>query len=74
MPTKVEEYSLFAPGKLVKTRKEIYSVNPEGRIPQGTIGTILCGPRGGYTSHCQVHFVSMAEPWWVNFGEIEPHL
>ena len=65
---------MYAPGKLVKTRKDIYSVDPHLKINQGTVGIILSGPVDGYANHCQVHFVALAEPWWVNFAEIEPHL
>ena len=72
MPTKIKESYLYAPGNLVKTRKDIYSVDPHARINAGTVGTILTGPKPGYAHHCQVHFVSMGEPWWVNFSEIEP--
>lgn len=74
MPTKTTEYSVYAPGNLIKARKTLYSTDPPGQIPQGTVGTILNGPRNGYPTHCYVHFVAMAEPWWVNFNEIEPYL
>ena len=74
MLTKVKESSLFAPGNLVKSRKDIYSVNPDGHVAAGTVGTILRGPVQGYSNHCQVHFVSSGEPWWVTFDEIEPLL
>ena len=74
MPTKVKEEPLFAPGKLVQSCKDIYSVDPHGRIGEGTVGVIISGPIDGYAHHCQVHFVSLSEPWWVTFSEIEPYL
>mgnify|MGYP003117293147 CR=1 FL=1 len=74
MPTKTREYSLYTPGNLVVTRKEIYSYDPHGKIDGGTVGMILTGPNSDYREHCQVHFVGFAEPWWVNFSEIEPYL
>tara|TARA_Y100000592_G_scaffold92792_1_gene155008 strand:+ start:32 stop:256 length:225 start_codon:yes stop_codon:yes gene_type:complete len=73
MPTKTRERSLYAPGSLVKARKDIYSIDPDGRVNVGTIGTILSGPKPGYPHHCWVHFVARDDPWWVNFAEIEPH-
>jgi hypothetical protein len=74
MPTKTKEYSLFAPGNLVKSREEMHAVNPDGFVAAGTVGTILRGPEQGYSNRCQVHFVSSPEPWWVRFDEIEPWL
>lgn len=73
MPTKVTERPLFAPGNLVQTRKAIYSTAPNLRLAEGTIGTILRGPQRGYENHCQVHFVSLGEPWWVHYNEIKPY-
>lgn len=74
MPTKVKERALYSPGNLVATTKDIYSVDPHHRINEGTVGIILSGPVDGYRNHCQVHFVSLAEPWWVNFSEIKPYI
>jgi hypothetical protein len=77
MPTKTEEYSLYSPGKLVKSRKSIYSAGgkpeEETRIGEGAVGIILSGPRPteGFHNHCQVQFVGNII-WWVNFNEIEP--
>jgi len=82
MPTKVRETSLYSPGKLVKSRKDIYSVGNEsdpnnwsGRVPEGTVGLVLSGPNSaeGFHNHCQVQFNGNIV-WWVNFGEIEPYL
>ena len=73
MPTKVREYSMYAPGSLVRSTQAIYSTDPTGRIPLGTVGTILRGPEQGYENHCQVQFVSLHDPWWVNYNEIEPY-
>ena len=73
MPTKTKEYSLYQPGRLVKTRQDIYSVSPHVRIPAGTVGIIISGPRQNYKNHFQVNFVGQSEPWWVNPNEIEPH-
>ena len=74
MPTKVKETFLYAPGSLVKTRKEIYSMDPHQRLPMGTVGLILSGPKENYNHHCQVQFTGLDEPWWVTYSEIEPHL
>ncbi len=74
MPTKMTESYLYAPGSLVKTRKELYSYDPHEMIEAGTVGIVLTGPREDYNHHCQVHFTGVATPWWVNFSEIEPHL
>ena len=72
MPIKIKERSLFEPGSLIKTRKAIYSADPQIRLAEGTAGVILQGPTPTYNSHCQVQFVGLADPWWVNFSEIEP--
>ena len=78
MPTKTKEYSLFAPGKLVKTRKAIYSVDAgddcasNGRLAAGTVGLVLSGPKNGFPTHCNVQFTGNVV-WWVNFHEIEPY-
>ena len=71
-----KEYSLFAPGNLVKTINAIYSVEPSMRIPEGTVGTILQkgGKDGWSKDHYQVHFVSTGSPWWVRHHEIEPYI
>ena len=79
MPIKMKERALFSPGNLVKTRTAIYSTDPSMRLPEGTVGTILQqggkGGKGGWSKeHCQVQFVAVASPWWVNFSEIEPWL
>ena len=73
MPTKMTETALYSPGKLVQTRHVIYSVEPSRRLPEGTVGVIISGPQKGYSEHCQVHFVAVHEPWWVNFTEIQPY-
>jgi len=79
MPTKTKEYSLYEPGRLVKSRKNIYSAGHDdefsNRIAEGTVGIILSGPRPtqGFHNHCQVQFVGNIT-WWVNFNEIEPHI
>ena len=50
MPTKTHEYSLYTPGRLVMSRKDLYSSSPidgdngndePGRVPLGTVGMIL---------------------------------
>ena len=64
---------MYQPGRLVKTRKDIYSVSPNVRIPAGTVGIIISGPRPNYQQHLQVNFVGLDYPWWVNRTEIEPH-
>ena len=74
MSRKTREYSLYTPGSLVRCRNAIYSASPSGRIAEGTVGTILRGSSPGYNNHCQVHFVAMAEPWWVGYEEIEPYI
>ena len=73
MPTKTKETALYSPGKLVEAVKAIYSTDPHHRLAEGTVGIIIQGPRAGYRDHCQVQFVSLGEPWWVNFNEIRPH-
>ena len=79
MPTKTKEYSLYAPGRLVKCRADIYSSSPidgdnyANHIPGGTVGLIICGPQPGYENHYQVQFLKNVL-WWVNGSEIEPHL
>ena len=74
----MKEYSLYSPGHLVKCREDIHSVasmtGAGMSVPVGTVGMILQGPTSEYNQHCQVWFVAMAEPWWVNFDEIEPHI
>jgi hypothetical protein len=74
MPTKTKESFLYAPGSLVKTRKQIYSADPPHFIAEGTVGLVLCGPKVNYRNFCQVQFTGFGEPWWVNYAEIEPHL
>ena len=74
MPTKTKETFLYAPGSLVRTRKEIYSMDPHMMLAEGTVGLILSGPKENYNHHCQVHFTGLDEPWWVSYSEIEPHL
>jgi hypothetical protein len=74
MPTKTTETFLYAPGSLVKTRKEIYSMDPHMRLQAGTVGIVLSGPRENYNHHCQVQFTGISNAWWVNYAEIEPHL
>lgn len=74
MPTKTTESFLFSPGKLVETATAIYSTDPHYRLAEGTVGIIIQGPRPGYREQCQVHFVSLDEPWWVHFNEIKPYI
>tara|TARA_Y100000592_G_C5471691_1_gene319825 strand:+ start:365 stop:589 length:225 start_codon:yes stop_codon:yes gene_type:complete len=74
MPTKTKEVYLYAPGSLVKTRKELYSYDPHEMIQAGTVGIVLSGPKENYNHHLQVQFTGMESPWWVNYSEIEPHL
>ena len=80
MPTKTKEYSLYAPGRLVKNIADIYSSSPidggefyDNRVARGTVGVILSGPKPtqGYKDHCQVQFLNNIV-WWVRFEEIEP--
>ena len=75
MPTKTKEYSLYAPGKLVVTRNEIYSYDPHQAIAGGTVGLILSGPNPekGYKRHLHVQFTNNIT-WWVNVDEVEPYI
>ena len=54
MPTKTKETFLYAPGSLVRTKKEIYSMDPHMMLAEGTVGLILSGPKENYNHHCQV--------------------
>ena len=80
MPTKATEYSLYAPGNLVKNIADVYSssaidgdVFPGNKIPGGTVGVSISGPdvKKGFDGHCQVQFLNNIV-WWVRFEEIEP--
>lgn len=80
MPTKTKEYSLFAPGSLVRCRGDIYSAAPiDGtdcnQINAGTVGVIISGPnpKQGYKDHYQVNFLHNII-WWVGSHEIEPYI
>jgi len=79
MPTKVKEYSLFSPGKLVQCVSDIYSSSPidgdgGNRINGGTVGLIITGPSPdlGFKNQYQVQFLNNIV-WWVNANEIEPY-
>ncbi len=80
MPTQTKEYSLYAPGKLVKALTAIYSAQPIAAenftncIQAGTIGMILSGPqpKQGFSEHYQVQFLENVV-WWVRHNEIEPY-
>ena len=72
MPTKLEEYSMYSPGKLVQCRADIYSTDSTGKINGGTVGLIL--ERDPHDSRrLRVQFVNNI-PWWVNANEIEPYI
>ena len=82
MPTKIEEYSLYAPGRLVMSRKDLYSStsvdgdngNDEpSRVATGTVGMIIQGPNTERQAQYQVQFVKNIV-WWVNTAEIEPYI
>ena len=80
MPTQTKEYSLYAPGKLVKSLTNIYSSQPIAaeifidHIKAGTVGMILSGPKPnqGFSEHYQVQFLKNVV-WWVRHNEIEPY-
>ncbi len=72
MPTKVEEYSMYAPGRLVQCRAAIYSTDPTGKINGGTVGLVLERDRVK-SRRLLVQFVNNIT-WWVNAGEIEPYI
>ena len=74
MPTKVKETFLYAPGSLVRTSKQIYSMDPHEILQEGTVGIVISGPKENYNHHCQVQFTGKQEPWWVTYAEIMPHL
>lgn len=70
MPTKTKEHTLYAPGNLIKTRADIYSTDPTGKLDQGTIGLILERAEEG---RLRVQFTGNIT-WWVNQNEVEPSL
>ncbi len=70
MPTKTKEHTLYSPGKLVKTRKDLYSVDPHERLEEGTVGLIL---ERDHASQLRIQFLNNMV-WWVNMTEVEPHL
>ena len=80
MPTKTNEYSLYAPGKLIRALTDIYSASPidgdnfTNRVNAGTVGMIVSGPKPeqGYKDHYQVQFLENIL-WWVRHNEIEPY-
>jgi hypothetical protein len=80
MPTKTKEYSLYAPGALVKTISNIYSSTPidglaqGNQIAAGTVGVIVSGPQPelGFKNHYQVNFLNNII-WWVGSHEIQPY-
>ena len=80
MPTKIEEYSLYSPGSLVVSAKELFSAHhfdgdndADKTIPEGTVGLIVEGPNPERRRQYYVRFLrDMA--WWVNDGEILPYL
>ena len=72
MPTKVKEYSLFSPGRLVRAATDIYSSGEEPYLVElGSVGIILSGPTTERQHHYLVQFIKNVE-WWVNGKEIEP--
>jgi len=70
MPTKTKEHTLYAPGNLIKTRTDMYSTTPTGRLDQGTLGLIL---KRGDEGRLLVQFTGNIT-WWVNQNEVEPSL
>ena len=70
MPTKTKEHTLYAPGNLIKTRTDIYSTAPSGKLDRGTLGLIL---ERGDEGRLLVQFTGNIT-WWVNQNEIEPPL
>jgi hypothetical protein len=72
MPTKIEEYSMYAPGKLVQCRADIYSTDPNGKINGGSVGLVLERDRVK-SGRLLVQFVNNIT-WWVNTSEIEPYI
>ena len=73
MPTKVTEYSMYSPGKLVIATKDLYSSEESYIVSEGTVGMIMNGPNDQYQKHYRVQFLNNIE-WWVNLTEIEPYL
>ena len=70
MPTPTKEYSLYKPGNLIKTRTDIYSTDPNGKIQEGTVGLIL---ERDNKKRFYVQFLNKVT-WWVNINEIEPYI
>jgi hypothetical protein len=70
MPIKAEEHTLYAPGNLIQNCTEIYSVDPNSKISEGTVGLIL---ERGEAQRLRVQFTGNIT-WWVYQSEVEPYL
>jgi|TARA_R110000823_G_C15855171_1_gene492614 hypothetical protein len=80
MPTRATEYSLYTPGKLITSTKDIYNSSPidgdagnDSFVACGTVGMIVQGPTEERRKQYLVQFVRNIV-WWVNASEIEPYI
>ena len=81
MPVEISESSCFAPGSLVTCDKDLYSSTPidgdgsddPSRVPRGTVGIIMNGPRPGHEHYYKVQFLKNVT-WWVLPSEIRPYI
>jgi hypothetical protein len=80
MPTKATEYSLYAPGKLIISTRDIYNSAPidgdagnDSLVACGTVGVIMKGPTDERREQYLIQFIKNVV-WWVNAVEIEPWL
>jgi hypothetical protein len=81
MPTKTKEYSLFSPGRLVTSTKDLFSTIPTDdpdtsdnqSVRSGTLGMIMEGPNEERRGQYRIQFLKNVV-WWVNGSEIEPYI
>lgn len=80
MPTRATEYSLYTPGRLVTSTKDIYNSSPidgdagnDSFVARGTVGMIMQGPTDERRKQYLIQFLKNIV-WWVNASEIEPYI
>lgn len=80
MPTKVTEYSLLAPGSLIRTKSEVYMYPDDTeenyereKLAEGTVGIILQTPTKERPRQYLIEFLG-GNVWWMYTNEFEPYI
>jgi hypothetical protein len=80
MPPKIKEYSMYAPGRLIKSTTDLYNSAPidgddgnDSFVACGTVGMIVEGPTPERKGQYHIQFLKNIV-WWVNASEIEPYI